>query len=147
MQVFKSSYSAARAELNEAWTTYLWLRQWLIWDFAQPLYQLFLDEAVALGRLELKGYFDDPAIQLAWSGAEFIAPKQRHIDEQKAASAAAKRIEIGISSQRQEAESNGLDYDAITEQRQREMKRDANFQQKINPYLQQPMMPNEQEKD
>lgn len=147
MQVFKSSYSAARAELNEAWTTYLWLRQWLVWDFAQPLYQLFLDEAVALGRLKLKGYFSDPAVQLAWSGVEFIAPKQRHIDEQKAAGAAQKRIEAGISSQRHETEANGQDFDAVTEQRRRERQQEAEFQKEINPQPMQPAQPEQAEAD
>lgn len=46
---FNSSYSASRGALLEAWEAFKMRRKWFVDDFCQPVYEMFLAEAVALG--------------------------------------------------------------------------------------------------
>lgn len=48
---FNSSYSASRGALLEAWEAFKMRRKWFVDDFCQPVYEMFLAEAVALGRI------------------------------------------------------------------------------------------------
>lgn len=84
---FQSSYSAARGALQEAWKMYTMRRQWLVDSFNQPIYELWLTEAVAKGRIEAKGFFDDPAIKKAWCGANWIGPAQTSLNPAQEANA------------------------------------------------------------
>ena len=45
---FNSSYSASRGALLEAWEAFKMRRKWFVDDFCQPVYEMFLAEAVAL---------------------------------------------------------------------------------------------------
>lgn len=125
MGYFSSSYSAARAALNEAWALYLFMRSWFTNMMPTPVYSLFLDEAVARGRLNLPGYNDDPIKRAAYARVQWIALIQRHMDEEKAARAAEKRIQTGISTRRMEAEAMGHDFHAIERQRKKEQASEA----------------------
>lgn len=73
---FTSSYSASRGALLEFWKMADMRRQVLASSFCQPIYQEWLSEAVAIGRIKAPGFFNDPAIKAAWCGAEWIGPKQ-----------------------------------------------------------------------
>lgn len=53
---FNSSYSASRGALLEAWEAFKMRRAWLVEDFCQPVYELFIAEAVALGRIKAPGF-------------------------------------------------------------------------------------------
>ncbi|TAA45655.1 phage portal protein [Pseudoxanthomonas winnipegensis] len=118
---FNSSYSAARAAMLEAWRMFLCRRWLLTTQFCQPIYNLFLDEEVASGRLMLPGY-GDPTLRHAWSRALWIGPARGSMDEQKEASAAKTRIEIGVSNEAMEtAAMNGEDWSAVNAQRAREL--------------------------
>ena len=44
---FSSNYSASRAALLEAWKAFRMKRAWLAADFCQPVYEIFLTEAIA----------------------------------------------------------------------------------------------------
>ena len=66
---FNSSYSASRAALLEAWKAFRMKRKWLAADFCQPLYEIFLTEAIANGRIKAPGFFLDPAIKKAYCRA------------------------------------------------------------------------------
>ena len=57
---FSTSYSAARGALNEFWRTTGMHRDWFADSFCQPVYEMFLAEAVALGRINAPGFFTDP---------------------------------------------------------------------------------------
>lgn len=110
---FTSSYSAARAALLDAWRFFRARRDWLATHFCQPLYEIWLDEAVASGRIAAPGYFADPAIRRAWSRATWIGDGPGSIDPEKEVRAAKGRVELGISTR--EAESimfDGGDWDA-----------------------------------
>ena len=43
-------------------------------DFCQPVYEIWLAEAVARGRVSAPGFFADPLIRAAWCGARWIGP-------------------------------------------------------------------------
>lgn len=121
VKTFNSSYSASRAALLEAWKAFRMKRSWLAADFCQPLYEIFLTEAVASGRIKAPGFFLDPAIKKAYSGAQWNGPAQGMIDPVKEVNAAEKRIAIGISTrQRETIEMTGGDFDANVAQLARE---------------------------
>ena len=80
---FQSSYSAARAALLVAWSFFIGRRTWLAGAFCQPVYEAFIDEQVAFGRLAAPGYFADPMIRAAYLGTEWVGDAQGQIDESK----------------------------------------------------------------
>ena len=109
---FSSSYSASRAALLEAWKAFRMKRSWMAADFCQPVYELFLAEAIGSGRLKAPGFFLDPLIRMAYCGAQWNGPAQGMIDPVKEVNAAEKRINIGISTrQRETIEMTGGDFD------------------------------------
>jgi len=118
---FTASYSAARSSLLEAWKFYRVRRSWLAASFCQPIYEAWLEEAVALGRVDAPGFFDDPMLRRAYCGAAWHGDGPGSIDPLKEASAVAKRLENNLRTLEQEiAEDSGLDYREVLEQRGRE---------------------------
>lgn len=118
---FTSSYSASRAALLEAWKTFRMRREWLIGSFCQPVYEEWLAEAVAKGRISAPGFFSDPAIRAAWSGAEWSGDAQGQLDPLKEVNAAQARVDGGFSTiSREAAEMTGMRFDRIVEIRKRE---------------------------
>ncbi|WP_445506709.1 phage portal protein [Niallia sp. 03190] len=108
---FTASYSASRGALLEAWKMFRMRRAWLANDFCQPIYEEWLAEAVAKGRIAAPGFFKDPMIRKAYCGAEWNGPSQGQIDPLKEAQAAEKRIELGASTHSREAvELTGGDF-------------------------------------
>ncbi len=77
---FNSSYSASKGALEEAWETFKMRRAWFVSDFCKPVYEAWLAEAVALGRISAPGFFQDPVIRAAWSGTRWDGPAQTHLD-------------------------------------------------------------------
>ena len=80
---FNASYSASRAALMEAWEAFRMRRAWLVERFCQPVYETWLAEAVALGRVNAPGFFTDPIIRAAWCKAEWLGPVQGQLDPTK----------------------------------------------------------------
>ncbi|WP_024346577.1 phage portal protein [Lacrimispora indolis] len=118
---FSSSYSASRAALLEAWKAFRMKRSWLSTDFCQPVYEIFLTEAVASGRIKAPGFFLDPMIKKAYCGAQWNGPAQGMLDPVKEVSAAEKRINIGISTRQKETiEMTGGDFENNVSQLARE---------------------------
>lgn len=118
---FSSSYSASRAALLEAWKAFRMKRSWLAADFCQPVYEIFLTEAIAKGRLKAPGFFLDPLVRMAYCRAQWNGPAQGMIDPVKEVNAAEKRINIGISTrQRETIEMTGGDFDSNVAQLARE---------------------------
>ena len=62
LKKFNASYSASRAALLEAWKAFKMRREWLADDFCRPLYEVWMSEAVARGRIYAPGFFTNPAI-------------------------------------------------------------------------------------
>lgn len=80
LKSFNSSYSASRAALMEAWKSFKMRREWFVSDFCKPVYEIWLAEAVALGRIQAPGFFADPLIRAAWTESEWIGPSQGQLD-------------------------------------------------------------------
>jgi len=81
---FTASYSAARAAMLEAWRYYIGRRNWLASKFCQPIYETWLTEAVAIGRISAPGFLSgDPLIKQAYLGSEWIGPPRGQIDPVK----------------------------------------------------------------
>lgn len=113
LKTFNSSYSASRAALLEAWKAFRMKRHWFVNDFCKPVYDLWLSEAIARGRVKAPGYFTNPLIAKAWQGAEWIGPAPGQIDPVKEVNAAKLRVENGFSTREREAnELNGSDFDS-----------------------------------
>lgn len=87
LKEFNSSYSAAKGALEEAWEAFKMRRTWFVSDFCQPIYECWLAEAVALGRIKAPGFFTDPLIRAAWCNARWDGPAQTHLDPVKEAKA------------------------------------------------------------
>lgn len=118
---FTASYSASRAALLEAWKSFRMRRSWLAAKFCQPIYEEFLYEAVARGRIDAPGFFDDPAVRMAYAGAEWFGPSQGQLDPLKEVNAAAVRVKEGFSTRaREAAEITGADFERMIRQRIRE---------------------------
>ncbi len=121
LKTFNSSYTAARAAFLEAWKMYYMRRDWLANAFCRPIYQEWLAEAVASGRIKANGFFDDPAIRAAWSGSDWFGPSQGSINPQVEAAAAEARVQSCFSTrEREAAEITGMGYDRICAIRARE---------------------------
>lgn len=104
---FTSSYSASRGALLEAWKMFKMRRQWLADSFCQPIYEEFLTEAIAKGRIEAPGFFVDPMIRKAYCQAEWNGPSQGQLDPLKEVNAAEKRVQNGFTTRAQETVSLG----------------------------------------
>lgn len=90
---FNASYSAARGALMEAWEAFRMRRKWFVDDFCQPIYEVWLTEAIARGRINAPGFFDDPLVRAAWCNARWIGPVQGQLDPLKEAKAAVIHID------------------------------------------------------
>ena len=119
---FNSSYSASRAALLEAAEMFKKRRTYLQDDFCQPTYEMWLAEAVALGRIKCKGFFTDPLIHKAWCSAKWNSTATIPVlDPTKEVQAAKMRVEEGFSTREQETVAlNGGDYKSNVEQLLRE---------------------------
>ena len=112
LKKFNASYSASRAALMEAWKGFRMRRTWLVEDFCRPVWELFVSEAVATGRLTAPGFFTDPLARAAYLGCEWIGPSQGQLDPTKEIQAEIAAIEQGITTR--EAASvriNGSEWD------------------------------------
>lgn len=98
-----SSYSASRAAILLAWESFKVRRKWLVREFNQPVYEEWLSEAVAKGRVNMPGFFDDPMIKAAWCRSNWIGSNAIQIDPEKDVKAAKMRVEEGFSTREHEA--------------------------------------------
>ena len=118
---FNASYSASRAALLEAWKSFKMRREWLADDFCRPIYEVWLSEAVARGRIYAPGFFDNPAIRAAYLGSEWLGPSQGQLDPVKEITAEILACSEGFSTHEQSTiRLNGGQWDANVEQLIRE---------------------------
>lgn len=94
---FSSSYSASRAALLEAWRFFKGRRYWLSENFCQPIYEVFLWDAIASGRITAPGFFNDYMVRKAYCGALWQGDAPGYIDPAKDIDAAKSRMELGVS--------------------------------------------------
>lgn len=120
---FTASYSAARAALLEAWKFFMGRRMWLAEAFCQPIYEAWLEEAIANDRIPAPGYLSDPVIREAYCRADWIGPAKGMINEKDEVEAAVLRIENRLSTlDRETAELTGGDWESNLRQQQKEQR-------------------------
>lgn len=120
---FNASYSASRGALLEAWKMFRMYRTWLSNDFCQPIFEEWLWEAVAKGRIPAPGFFADPIIRKAYCGAEWNGPAQGLLNPVQEVNAAEKRVQNGFSTRDREAmEMTGSDFHRNVKQLKEEEK-------------------------
>lgn len=111
LKEFNSSYSASRAALLEFWKSVKMKREWFVSDFCRPILEVWMYEAVALGRLNAPGFLDNPIVRQAWLGADFVGPSQGMLDPTKEITAEQMMCENGFSSRADSAiRLNGSEY-------------------------------------
>jgi lambda family phage portal protein len=119
---FQSSYSAARAALLMAWKMFRSRRDFLATYLCQPVFELWLEDEVAQGRVSCPGFFADPVVKAAWCAAIWTGDGPGSIDPAKEVEAAEKRVNLGISTK--QAESillDGVEWEVKHEQRVKEI--------------------------
>lgn len=113
IMAFNSSYSASRAALLEAWKAFKMRREWLVKSFCRPVYEVWMTEAVARGRIVAPGFLTDPLIRQAYLQSAWIGPSQGQLDPTKEVAAAVTAIDNGLSTREAEAiRLNGSEYSA-----------------------------------
>ncbi|MDR1704863.1 MAG: phage portal protein [Clostridiales bacterium] len=111
IQKFDASYSASRAAINMAASNFKVKRAGLVHDFCQPVYEAFMDEAVARGWIPAKGYYNSPVARRAYTRASWSGPGMPQIDPVKEVAAYKVAIDLGLISRSKAArEYNGTDY-------------------------------------
>lgn len=121
LKQFANNYSASRGALLEAWKMFKMRRTWLINDFCQPIYEEWLSEAVAKGRINAPNFFLDPLVRKAYSNCSWSGPSAGQLDPVKEANAAKIRVQEGFSTRQQETiELNGGDFYENNRQRVQE---------------------------
>lgn len=98
---FNASYSASRAALLEAWKSFRMRREWFVNDFCNPIYEVWMAEAVSLGRIKAPGFFTNPSMRSAYLNAEWIGPPQGQLDPVKEVNAEILACAHGFSTREQ----------------------------------------------
>lgn len=112
LKQFGASYSASKAALEEAWKAFKMRRAWLIDDFCKPIYEIWLTEAIAKGRIKAPGFYLDASIREAWCKCAWNGPAQGMLDPLKEIKAAKGRVDLGVSTREIETmEMNGGNFD------------------------------------
>ena len=106
---YTSSYTAARAAMLDAWRLFRRRRDWISKSFCQPIYEEWLSDEIALGRIVAPGFFADPFRRWAFCQAQWIGDAPGSVDPLKETNAAEKRIQLGISTR----ESESIAHDGI----------------------------------
>jgi lambda family phage portal protein len=110
---FMASYSASRGALLEAHKYFIAERVWLAENFNQIVYEIWMYEAVTLGRIAAPGFISDSVIRKAYLGSAWIGPAKGQIDEFKEVKASELRVNIGTSNLAIEADEMGRDWEKM----------------------------------
>jgi capsid protein len=121
LQCFNSSYSASRAAMLEAWKAFKTHRRRLVAGLCQPVYEAWLSEAVAAGRVDAPGFFDDPLIRSAWVNSKWNGPGQGLINPEAEIKASVAAIDNCLSTHEEEyAARTGEDWEPMARTLSRE---------------------------
>lgn len=109
---FTSSFSAARAAINEMYKFVIAERAHLSNNFLKLVYEIWMYEAVAAGRIAAPGFFSDPLVRAAYLGVKWTGPAKGQIQEQQEVEAAHLRVQYGFSTLQDEtAQLTGGDWE------------------------------------
>ena len=114
-KVFNSSYSASKAALLDAMQRFRAERYWEAQSYCQPIYETWLAEAVAIGRIQAPGFFTDPARRWAYTRAAWWGDSAGSINPKDEVAAYLAAIEGRLMThERAEWELFGSDWDSTT---------------------------------
>jgi lambda family phage portal protein len=118
-----TNYSSARAALLEAWKTMSRRRADFASGFGQGIYSAFVEESMDVDDIPMpKGAPEYSEMRQAYSTCMWIGPGRGWIDPVKERQGAVLGMEAGLSTLEQEAaESSGMDYEEVLDQRQIEI--------------------------
>jgi lambda family phage portal protein len=118
---YTSSYTAARAAIEDAWQFFLTMRSDLVENVCQLIYPIWMAQEVAQGTIHAPGFFADPMIRAAYLGNQWNGPAKRQVDPMKEVEAAAIRVSEGFTTRTEETSSmTGGDWEAKNRQRGKE---------------------------
>ena len=95
---FNASYSASRAALVIFWRIAGIWRGEMISDWLDPLYESWLSEEIAAGRIKAPGW-SDPVLRAAWLSNSWIGAPMPNIDPAREAKAAKEYLDISATTQ------------------------------------------------
>lgn len=118
---FNASYSASKAALLDAWIYFRSVRTWLARSFCQPVYETWLAEAVAIGRISAPGFFTDPLMRWAYTRAAWHGDSMGSINPKDEVAAYAAAVEARLMTlERAEWELFGSDFNETFDTKQAE---------------------------
>jgi len=118
---FTASYSAARAALLDAWVFFKGRRVWLARTFCQPVYEAWLEEAVASGLISAPGIFRDQRLRAAYCAAVWTGDSAGTLNPRDEVGAMVDAIDANlITRERAEMELFGSDFSSTLPQKIRE---------------------------
>lgn len=121
---FNASYSASKAALLDAWVYFRGVRTWLALSFCQPVYETWLAEAVAIGRIAAPGFFTDPLMRWAYTRAAWPGDSMGSISPKDEVAAYVAAIDARLMTrERAEWELWGSDFNDTFDQKQGEQDR------------------------
>ena len=118
---FNASYSASKAALLDAWVYFRNVRMWLARSFCQPVYETWLSEAVASGRIAAPGFFTDPLMRWAYTRAAWHGDSMGSINPKDEVAAYTSAIDARLMTRERAVwELFGTDFDTDFPQMRRE---------------------------
>ena len=93
LKQFNNNYSASRATLILCWRESLRWREEMASDFLNPVYEAWLSEEIAAGRISAPG-FSDPRLRAAWLCCEWAGAPMPNIDPVKSMQASKMAVEL-----------------------------------------------------
>ncbi|MCS4509144.1 phage portal protein [Xylophilus ampelinus] len=124
LKQFNSSYSASKAALLDAWVYFRSVRTWLSLSFCQPVFETWLAEAVAIGRVPAPGFFADPLVRWAYTRAAWPGDSMGSINPKDEVAAYVAAIDARLMTrERAEWELWGTDFNDTFDQKEAEQRR------------------------
>lgn len=118
---FDASYSASRAAQLAASKYFNNTRVWLARSFCQPVYETWLSEAVASGRIAAPGFFTDPLMRWAYTRASWHGDSMGSINPKDEVAAYTSAIDARLMTRERAVwELFGTDFTADFPQMRRE---------------------------
>jgi len=117
---FGQNFSASRASLLLFWRIVQIWRDEMAAEFLNPVYEMWLSEEIAAGRISAPGW-NDPRLKAAWLSNQWIGDPPPDIDPSKTAKAVREYMSVGgLSGKRMARNLNGSSFDMNVEQLARE---------------------------
>ncbi len=131
MASFKSSYSAAKAALEEAHQRFLVCRKLLERSLCQPIYEEFILELIKNGDIKCPNFFESSAVRYAFTRCIWVGSGKSSLDPLKEANANKKGLENYTTTRGIISAELGLDFDEIIEARMEEESKIAEIEKNI----------------